>query len=103
MRVGIIGGGPAGLGLAYTLGEAGADVTLFEAEPSLGGLARSFRLGDVEIERYYHFLCTDDAGYFSYAKRLGIDSSIRFASANVGFFHSPWSCEADTPVRRLCL
>ncbi len=99
MRVGIIGGGPAGLGLAYTLGEAGADVTLFEAEPSLGGLARSFRLGDVEIERYYHFLCTDDAGYFSYAKRLGIDSSIRFASANVGFFHDgvlyPFNSAAD--------
>jgi protoporphyrinogen oxidase len=91
MRIGIIGGGPAGLGLAWSLGQAGHEVSLFEAEAELGGLARSFRLGGsangVDIERYYHFLCSDDAPYFRYARALGLESKIRFANASVGFFH----------------
>ena len=36
-RVAVVGGGPAGLEAARTLGERGHDVVLFEANPSLGG------------------------------------------------------------------
>jgi protoporphyrinogen oxidase len=112
MRVGIVGGGPAGLGLAYSLSEEGHDVTLFEAGPELGGLARSFQLGDVKIERYYHFICQDDVGYFDYAKRLGIDAKLRWANTKTGFFHDgvlyPFGsaldllrCKALSPAGRL--
>lgn len=44
MRVGVIGAGPAGLTAAYALNRAGADVEVFEAGPSVGGMARSFDL-----------------------------------------------------------
>lgn len=112
MKVGIVGGGPAGLGLAYSLGEQGHRVTLFEAAPELGGLARSFQLGDAKIERYYHFICTDDAAYLDYAKRLGIASKLRWANTRTGFFHDgvlyPFGsgldllrCRALSPVGRL--
>ena len=63
-KIGIIGGGPAGLALAHELSACGLEVSLFEAAPELGGLARSFRFGDVTIERYYHFICGADTGYF---------------------------------------
>jgi 2,4-dienoyl-CoA reductase-like NADH-dependent reductase (Old Yellow Enzyme family)/thioredoxin reductase len=36
-RVAVVGGGPAGLEAARTLGERGHEVVLFEANPSLGG------------------------------------------------------------------
>ncbi len=39
-RVAIIGGGPAGLSCAYYLRKFGHEVTIFEAEKSLGGLLR---------------------------------------------------------------
>jgi len=39
-RVAIIGGGPAGLTGAYYLARKGHDVTLFEANPKLGGMLR---------------------------------------------------------------
>jgi protoporphyrinogen oxidase len=39
--IAIVGGGLAGLGCALALGEAGSRFQLFEAESSLGGLARS--------------------------------------------------------------
>ncbi len=43
-RYAVIGGGPAGLAAAHELALAGARVTLFEAEPELGGQFRLARL-----------------------------------------------------------
>ncbi len=40
----IIGAGPAGLTCAYTLSQAGKPVTIIEASPFVGGMARSFKL-----------------------------------------------------------
>lgn len=53
--VGIIGGGPAGLTAAYFLALLGHDVTVYEANPVLGGVARygvpSFRLPRDVVDR----------------------------------------------------
>lgn len=58
-RVAIVGGGPAGLSAAYQLRRRGYAVTIYEAQPKLGGLLRDgippYRLPrevlDAEIER----------------------------------------------------
>ncbi len=58
-RVAIVGGGPSGLSAAYQLARRGYGVTLFEAQPQLGGLMRhgipGYRLArpvlDAEIAR----------------------------------------------------
>jgi protoporphyrinogen oxidase len=84
--VGIVGGGPAGLALADDLSRADWSVTLFEAAPELGGLARSFRFGDISIERYYHFICAGDTDYFSKISELGIADRLRWNSTRMGFF-----------------
>jgi protoporphyrinogen oxidase len=44
MKVGVIGGGPAGLTAAYELAKGGVEVELFEAGPAAGGMCRSFEL-----------------------------------------------------------
>ena len=41
MKVAVVGGGIAGCGAAWSLKRAGHDVTIFEAEPSLGGNAKT--------------------------------------------------------------
>ena len=38
MKVGVIGGGPAGLTAAYELAKGGAEVQLFEASDAVGGM-----------------------------------------------------------------
>ncbi|HEX4956437.1 MAG TPA: NAD(P)/FAD-dependent oxidoreductase [Thermoanaerobaculia bacterium] len=86
-RIGIVGGGPAGLALAHDLVRAGHAVTLFEAAAELGGLARSFLLDDLRIERYYHFLCADDHGYFAKLTELGIEDRLRWRPTRMGFFY----------------
>ena len=97
--IGIIGGGLAGLALAHDLSGRSHRVTLFEAAPELGGLARSFRLGDLEIERYYHFLCADDHGYFRKLRELGIADRLRWRATRMGHFHGgrlyPFSSALD--------
>lgn len=58
-RIAVVGGGPSGLSAAFQLRRRGYRVTLFEAQPALGGLMRygipSYRLAravlDGEIER----------------------------------------------------
>jgi uncharacterized protein with NAD-binding domain and iron-sulfur cluster len=50
VRVAVVGGGLAGLAAALELVDAGADVTLYEARPTLGGAVQTLpeREGDPE-------------------------------------------------------
>jgi len=61
MRVGIIGAGPAGLTAAYRLQQLGAEVVVFEASPTVGGMARSFDLWGHRVDLGPHrFFSTDE-------------------------------------------
>ncbi len=59
-RVAIVGGGPAGLGAAFSAATAGLRPTLFEAEPELGGLLRygipAYRLPKRALDQDLHRL-----------------------------------------------
>ena len=56
MRIGIVGGGIAGLTAAYDLLAAGHKVTVFEAGEQTGGLAAGFKdeRWQWPLEKYYH-------------------------------------------------
>jgi protoporphyrinogen oxidase len=84
MRVLIIGGGPSGLKCAFNLLQLGHEVFIFEREPVLGGLARSFELHGTKIERYYHFICMGDTGLINMIRELGLDSQLRWKYTRMG-------------------
>ncbi|MEU9381877.1 hydroxysqualene dehydroxylase HpnE [Streptomyces sp. NPDC048279] len=50
----VIGGGLAGVTTALALADAGVRVTLLEGRPRLGGLAFSFRRGDLTVDNGQH-------------------------------------------------
>lgn len=50
----VIGGGLAGITAALALADAGLRVTLLEGRPRLGGLAFSFRRGDLTVDNGQH-------------------------------------------------
>lgn len=60
IRVGVIGGGPAGITIAILLARKGYDITLFESREKIGGVLRygipEFRLPKSNIERYKRLL-----------------------------------------------
>ena len=59
-RWAIVGGGILGMTLALRLAQQGKQVTLFEAAPSLGGLADAWQLGDITWDRHYHVTLLSD-------------------------------------------
>ncbi|MCP3916727.1 MAG: FAD-dependent oxidoreductase [bacterium] len=98
MHVLVLGAGLSGLAAAYELSRAGRRVTLVECEPAVGGMARSFRVGeywldfgphrfysrDAELERHVYEVLDDDVvvrerrsrihllgRYFDYPLRTG--------------------------------
>ena len=60
IKVGVIGGGPAGITIAILLARKGYDITLFESKEKIGGVLRygipEFRLPKYNIERYKKLL-----------------------------------------------
>lgn len=70
-RVGVIGGGLAGITAAVRLADAGCDVILFEAKPRLGGLTHSFRHGDLDVDNGQHVFMRCCTAYRALLDRLG--------------------------------
>ncbi len=75
LPVAIVGAGVTGLSVAWRLlrrGVPGHLMTIFEAEPEPGGMARSFWLNGVRLDRFYHFLCGPDHAYVRLLRELGL-------------------------------
>lgn len=60
IKVGVIGGGPAGITISILLARKGYDITLFESKDKIGGVLRygipEFRLPKSNLERYKKLL-----------------------------------------------
>jgi protoporphyrinogen oxidase len=82
----VIGGGPAGLKAAHVLAKGGAQVTLLESAPVLGGLASSFDLQGVRIERYYHFICKGDDHLVDTLAELGLSHRLHWRDSRMAYF-----------------
>ena len=72
MKIAILGGGMTGLTAAYYLGKKGHQVTVFEKEPVLGGLASGFKQSnwDWYLEKTVHHLFSNDSDILNFAKEI---------------------------------
>jgi len=90
MKIAIIGGGLTGLTAAYELVKQGHQVTVFEKDATLGGLANGFRKKgwDWSLEQAYHHLFTNDTTIINLIKELRLEHKLivkRPITAN--FYH----------------
>ncbi|MFJ8228972.1 hydroxysqualene dehydroxylase HpnE [Streptomyces sp. NPDC094448] len=67
----VVGGGLAGVTAALRLAEAGIGVTLLEGRPRLGGLAFSFRRGDLVVDNGQHVYLRCCTAYRWFLDRIG--------------------------------
>ncbi|WP_221349755.1 hydroxysqualene dehydroxylase HpnE [Streptomyces beigongshangae] len=67
----VVGGGLAGTTSALALADAGVRVTLLEGRPRLGGLAFSFRRGDLTVDNGQHVYLRCCTAYRWFLDRVG--------------------------------
>ncbi len=87
MRIGIVGGGAAGLTAAYRLAQAGHHVEVFEAAPELGGQGGTFIVEGARLERFYHHFFHSDSYALGLVNELGLGDRLLWAPDRSGYFY----------------
>jgi len=86
MKIGIIGGGPMGLALAYRLSAKGHHVSVFERERQLGGLATYHDFGAFYWDRFYHVILPSDRSLIGFLTEIGLADKLRWSPTSTGFY-----------------
>ena len=87
MKVGVIGGGAAGLAAAHALVKKGHQAHVFEAAPFLGGQASTFEIGGGRLEKGYHHLFLSDTHMVDLIHELGLGHKLAWIESKVGFYY----------------
>jgi protoporphyrinogen oxidase len=100
MRVAVVGAGAGGLAAAYDLAGAGHQVTLFEADDHVGGLAAGFREPgwDWSVERYYHHWFASDRAILGLIDELGWRERVLFPWPSTAVYHDGAFYLLDGPL-----
>lgn len=97
-RIGIIGGGYAGLTAAYELQKKGHAVTVLEKYGQWGGQAATLPLLGTRIEYFYHHLFGSDTHILGLMDELGIGDRLRWIESKVGWFSDGQIHDLVTPM-----
>jgi protoporphyrinogen oxidase len=84
-RIGIVGGGIAGLASAHFLLEAGHVPVVIEASDRLGGLGTDFEHDGVSLDRFYHVILDSDADLLGLIADLGVEHRLAWSETGMGF------------------
>jgi protoporphyrinogen oxidase len=82
----VVGGGIAGLTAALRLVDAGDDVTVVDAEKTIGGLTRPWQIGDARWDRFYHVVLPGDRNTKALLERIGLADQLVFHPVETGLF-----------------
>ena len=96
-RIGIIGGGYAGLTAAYELQKRGHAVTVLEKYGRWGGQAATLPLLGTCIEYFYHHLFGSDTHILGLMDELGIGDRLRWIESRVGWYYAGQIYDFVTP------
>jgi protoporphyrinogen oxidase len=97
IKIGIIGGGYAGLTAAYELQKQGYAVTVLEKYGQWGGQAATLPLQGTHIEHFYHHLFGSDTYILGLMDELGIGDQLRWIESKVGWYHEGQIYDLVTP------
>jgi protoporphyrinogen oxidase len=88
LKIGIIGAGAGGMAAAWDLVRAGHEVELFEAEPTVGGLASGFRddKWDWALEKFYHHWFESDKDVLKLIEEIGHTDKVMFPRPRTSYW-----------------
>lgn len=87
-RVAIIGAGFCGLAAGLELTRRGARVELFEKDVDIGGLAGSFMVNGVPLEKFYHHWFTNDTHIMELIDDLDCQSQVLLRPTHTGMYYA---------------
>jgi protoporphyrinogen oxidase len=96
-RIGVIGGGYAGLTAAYELQKQGYAVTVLEKYGTWGGQAATLPLLGTRIEYFYHHLFGSDSHILGLMDELGIGDQLLWIESKVGVYSEGQIYDFVTP------
>lgn len=99
--VAVVGGGWAGCAAALELARAGVRVTLYEAQRTLGGRARSLQLGGNTLDNGQHIMLGAYAETLRIMRRAGVRPSRAFLRLSLQMRYPEGSGGMDFAVPRL--
>ncbi|MBI3620411.1 FAD-dependent oxidoreductase [Candidatus Roizmanbacteria bacterium] len=90
MKIAILGGGFTGLTAGYELAGKNHQVTLFEQQSHLGGLAQGFKGEGWSwcLERAYHHLFASDSDILNFARESGFEKIIFRSPETASFYRT---------------
>ena len=94
----IIGGGFTGLACAYELGRNGFSTTVLERDPEVGGLAGSFLVNGVRLEKFYHHWFTNDQHVMKLVRELGKEDQVILRPTRTGMYYANSFFRLSTPL-----
>lgn len=102
-KIVIIGGGFTGLTAAYFLTQRNFEVTVFEQENHLGGLASSLTRENWRwpLEKHYHHLFTNDREALDLVRKLGLTEKILILKPKTAVYVKGREYQLDSPISLL--
>jgi protoporphyrinogen oxidase len=94
----VIGAGFCGLAAGYELGRQGIRVTILEQDTDIGGLAGSFRVNGIRLEKFYHHWFTNDVHVMGLIEELGLLEQILLRPTRTGMYFANQFFKLSTPL-----
>lgn len=96
-NIAIIGGGVAGLTLAYKLLQNKYNVTIFEQNKDVGGQLYAFPIEGVNTEIYYHHTFMSDTNFIDLCKELQIYDKLQWLDSSMAYYTNKKQFAFGTP------
>jgi len=97
-HVAIIGAGFCGLAAGYELSKRGVNVTLFEAEPEIGGLSSAFQVNGARLEKFYHHWFNNDEQVMALIDEIGMQNQVLLRTTRTGLYYAHTFFKLSTPL-----
>lgn len=103
MRICIVGAGFTGLVAAYYLAKKNHQITIFEKESYLGGMASSFKKEGWQwsLEKHYHHFFSNDKQVKNLATELNLSEKLFFQTPITSIYCQNSESQFDTPLSLL--
>jgi protoporphyrinogen oxidase len=100
MKIAVVGAGITGLSCAYKLSKNNLEVTIFEKESQIGGLANGFKRKkwQFSLEKHYHHWFTNDKYALDLISELGLSNKLAIPKSITSIFYNGKSYPFNSPI-----